>query len=95
MQWVEGITELLKAIALVGFALAALYVALAIFDMRPDLKKLIRKFARTDTRGEIRRMIERALQEEHPPIVDVTPRKRKSMPRKGKAPAELPAPVEP
>ena len=93
--FVESLSSLIGALALLVFAFAALYLARSIFKLHPDLGKLIRKFARIDRASDLRRIVRRALEDESQPMIDVTPRKRKAKPKKLEVPPKLPAAVEP
>jgi hypothetical protein len=92
--FVESLSKMFGAISLCVFALAALYLALTIFKLQPDLGKLLRKFARIDRANDIRKIVRRALEDEPKAMINVTPRETKKKAAKV-TPPELLGPIEP
>lgn len=93
MEILDGLTNLLKALALVGFAGAAFLIAYTVFDLRPKIGNVLDRIAKSNSAGVIKRMLRRALKdEEDSSLIDLTPRKVRQRRRKVTHPPELPAP---
>lgn len=91
MAYIEGITGLLTAVALAGFSFAAILFGLSARRLSPPIGRLIDKFAKTDSAGKLLRIIEKALDEDEEPIIDMKPAKTRKV-RKVDTTPKLPAP---